>query len=70
MDFEIPAQIRAKLAEIDAFVETEIRPLEAQHPQYFDHRREHAATHHRADRTTDHRTGGDARSGLTRCRLP
>jgi alkylation response protein AidB-like acyl-CoA dehydrogenase len=44
VDFEIPAQIRAKLAEIDAFVETEIRPLEAQHPQYFDHRREHART--------------------------
>src|SRR3982751_5007092 len=44
MDFEIPADIRAKLAELDAFIEREIKPLEADHIQYFDHRREHART--------------------------
>ena len=44
MDFQIPAEIRAKLAELDEFIEREIKPLEAQHPQYFDHRREHART--------------------------
>jgi len=44
MDFQIPAEIRAKLAELDEFIEREVKPLEAQHPQYFDHRREHART--------------------------
>jgi alkylation response protein AidB-like acyl-CoA dehydrogenase len=44
MDFEIPAEIRRKLAELDAFIEREIAPLEREHPQYFDHRREHART--------------------------
>jgi acyl-CoA dehydrogenase len=44
MDFEIPAEIRAKLAELDAFIAAEIAPLEGLHPQYFDHRREHART--------------------------
>ena len=28
MDFEIPADIRSKLAELDEFIETQIRPLE------------------------------------------
>jgi len=44
MDFAIPEEIRAKLAELDAFIEREIAPLEREHPQYFDHRREHART--------------------------
>ena len=44
MDFEIPADIREKLAELDAFIEREIAPLEREHPQYFDHRREFART--------------------------
>ena len=44
MDFEIPAEIRRKLAELDAFIEREITPLEREHPQFFDHRREHART--------------------------
>ena len=44
MDFELPADIRAKLAELDAFIESEIAPLERAHPQYFDHRREFART--------------------------
>ena len=44
MDFEIPEDIRRLLDELDAFIEREIRPLEAEHIQYFDHRREHART--------------------------
>lgn len=44
MDFTIPAEIVAYLAELDAFIEREIKPLEREHPQYFDHRREHART--------------------------
>ena len=44
MDFDIPADIRAKLVELDAFIEKEILPLEREHMQYFDHRREWART--------------------------
>jgi acyl-CoA dehydrogenase len=44
MDFTIPPEIVAYLAELDAFIEGDIRPLEREHPQYFDHRREHART--------------------------
>jgi alkylation response protein AidB-like acyl-CoA dehydrogenase len=44
MDFEIPEEIRAKLRELDEFVEREIAPLEREHPQFFDHRRENART--------------------------
>jgi len=44
MDFDIPADIAAKLAELDVFIEAEIKPLEADNIQYFDHRREHART--------------------------
>ncbi len=44
MDLEIPTDIRAKLAELDTFIENEIRPLERENIQYFDHRREHART--------------------------
>ena len=28
MDFELPSAVRAKLAELDAFIEAQIRPLE------------------------------------------
>ncbi len=44
MDFEIPAEIARYLEELDAFIEAEIKPLEAENIQYFDHRREHART--------------------------
>lgn len=44
MNFEIPADIRAKLVELDEFIEKEIRPLEREHMQYFDKRREWART--------------------------
>jgi len=44
MDFEIPEEIKAKIAELDRFIEAEIKPLERANMQYFDHRREHART--------------------------
>src|SRR5450755_3240167 len=44
MDFELPSEIIAKLAELDAFIEAEIKPLERENIQFFDHRREHART--------------------------
>jgi acyl-CoA dehydrogenase len=44
MDFQLPADITAKLAELDAFIEKEIKPLEREHMQFFDHRREYART--------------------------
>ena len=44
MNFEIPAEIVEKLEELDAFIEREIAPLEAENIQFFDHRREHART--------------------------
>lgn len=44
MDFTIPEDVARKLEDLDAFIEAEIRPLETAHPQYFDHRREHART--------------------------
>jgi len=39
MDFSLPDDVTAFLREIDDFIETRIEPLQAQHPQYFDHRR-------------------------------
>ncbi len=44
MDFSIPEEIRAKLDELDRFIAAEIKPLEAENMQYFDHRREYART--------------------------
>ncbi len=44
MDFSIPTEITAKLTELDEFIAREIKPLEDAHPQFFDHRREHART--------------------------
>jgi alkylation response protein AidB-like acyl-CoA dehydrogenase len=44
MDFTIPTEIQRYLAELDVFIEREIKPLENEHRQYFDHRREHART--------------------------
>ena len=44
MDFRLPEDVTAKLAELDAFIDKEIKPLEREHPQYFDHRREYART--------------------------
>lgn len=46
MDFEIPQEIRDTLAELDDFIDREIKPLEAQddNARFFDHRRENART--------------------------
>lgn len=44
MDFEIPEEIERKLAELDLFIEREIKPLERENIQFFDHRRENART--------------------------
>ncbi len=44
MDFDIPGDIRAKLDELDAFIDAEIKPLEEENKQFFDYRREHART--------------------------
>src|SRR6185503_15691036 len=44
MDFAIPPEIESYLVELDAFIEREIKPLENENRQYFDHRREHART--------------------------
>ena len=46
MLFEIPAEITAYLAELDAFIEREIKPIENRNDniRFFDHRREDART--------------------------
>src|SRR5215469_10852346 len=46
MDFDLPADLTAYLAELDGFIEAEIRPLERQddNVRFFDHRREDART--------------------------
>ena len=44
LDFTIPDEIQHKLAELDEFIEREIKPLERENMQFFDHRREHART--------------------------
>ena len=44
MDFSLPEHLPGLLAEMDAFIEAEIKPLERDHTQYFDHRREYART--------------------------
>jgi acyl-CoA dehydrogenase len=46
MDFTLPAELTAYLAELDAFIESEIRPLEQadDNIRFFDHRREWART--------------------------
>ena len=46
MDFNLPADLVDYLARIDAFIEAEIKPLQAQddNERFFDHRREWART--------------------------
>jgi acyl-CoA dehydrogenase len=46
MDFSLPPELIAYLAELDRFIETEIAPLQARddNARFFDHRREHART--------------------------
>ena len=51
MDFLIPDEIQRKLDELDEFIEREIKPLERENIQFFDHRRENARTNWDADST-------------------
>ena len=46
MDFSLPADLVDYLARLDAFIEAEIKPLQAQddNERFFDHRREWART--------------------------
>ncbi len=46
MDFEIPIELQEYLAELDEFIEREIKPLEEadDNMRFFDHRREWART--------------------------
>ncbi|MGV0735131.1 acyl-CoA dehydrogenase family protein [Mycobacterium syngnathidarum] len=44
MDFALPEHLSTVLADMDEFIETEIKPLEREHMQYFDQRREYART--------------------------
>ena len=44
MDFTLPDHLPGVLAEMDAFIEAEIKPLERENMQYFDQRREYART--------------------------
>jgi acyl-CoA dehydrogenase len=44
VDFALPEHLSTVLTQIDEFIETEITPLEREHMQYFDHRREYART--------------------------
>ena len=44
MNFDLPDHLPPLLSRMDAFIEAEIVPLQAQHPQFFDERREFART--------------------------
>ncbi len=44
MDFALPEHLPGLLAEMDEFIEAEIKPLERENIQYFDQRRENART--------------------------
>jgi alkylation response protein AidB-like acyl-CoA dehydrogenase len=44
VDFTVPGHLRQLLAEMDAFIDDEIAPLQAENMQYFDRRREFART--------------------------
>jgi acyl-CoA dehydrogenase len=44
MEFTVPEDIQGLLDELDAFIEKEIKPLENDNIQFFDHRREWART--------------------------
>jgi len=44
VDFALPDHLPGLLDEIDAFIESEIKPLERENMQYFDQRREYART--------------------------
>src|SRR5437016_1396584 len=41
---KVGRDVHGLLARIDAFIDSELAPLQAEHPQFFDHRREFART--------------------------
>jgi alkylation response protein AidB-like acyl-CoA dehydrogenase len=51
MDFELPAHLPVLLADLDRFIEAEIKPLENDNIQFFDKRRENARTNWDEDGT-------------------
>jgi acyl-CoA dehydrogenase len=44
MDWSLPADVTKLLGDIDTFIEAEIKPLERDNPELFDHRKEFART--------------------------
>src|SRR3954447_21278717 len=44
MDWSIPQDVQQLLVDIDAFIESKIKPLEEANPELFDHRREFTRT--------------------------
>jgi acyl-CoA dehydrogenase len=44
MDWSVPLDVQELLASIDAFIERELKPVEAANPEFFDHRREFSRT--------------------------
>jgi alkylation response protein AidB-like acyl-CoA dehydrogenase len=44
MDWSIPEEVTTFVSKLDDFIDREIKPLEDEHSQYFDHRREYART--------------------------
>jgi alkylation response protein AidB-like acyl-CoA dehydrogenase len=44
MEWSIPAQLQEFIARLDAFIDAEITPLELEHPEFFDHRKEYFRT--------------------------
>jgi alkylation response protein AidB-like acyl-CoA dehydrogenase len=51
MDFAVPVEVERRLAELDRFIDAEIRPLETEddNARFFDHRREFARTDFKRD---------------------
>ncbi len=65
MNFDIPEQLVRYLAELDAFIEREIKPLEQQDDniRFFDHRREDARTDWERGGLPDRGVGAAAAQG-------
>ena len=51
MDFELPQDLQDFIKDLDAFIERDIKPLEAENMQFFDHRREWKRTNWEKDGT-------------------
>jgi acyl-CoA dehydrogenase len=51
MDFELPQDLTDFIKDLDAFIERDIKPLEAENMQFFDHRREWKRTNWEKDGT-------------------